>query len=122
MKRALLIIGVSLFFSYGYSQNIDKTNKKFEAFLAEHAKNENYKLKEYVFKIDASELKSKNVSEFFSILNNKEGIIDYYIDKTNSYIHLYYVNNLDEGIIQELIQKGNFSSAKKIKNEYINIK
>ena len=78
MKKSTLLLVVSLISFYGYSQNIDKTKKQYEKYVFEHRQNENLKLREHVFQIDVSELTQSKMDNFFSVLDAKEGIVDYY--------------------------------------------
>ncbi|HCQ28695.1 MAG TPA: hypothetical protein DIU39_00300 [Flavobacteriales bacterium] len=122
MKKSTLLLVVSLISFYGYSQNIDKTKKQYEKYVFEHRQNENLKLREHVFQIDVSELTQSKMDNFFSVLDAKEGIVDYYYNKNTGEIHIFYVNYIDEGIIEELIRKSDFSSPQKIKDEIFEIK
>ncbi len=120
MKKSFLLLIITLFSVYGYSQTLDKTNKRYEAFLAEQKQNPDLKLRLFIL---SSNLQSyHNLNYLQKVFSEKEEIISVQTFENKNQIFIYYVNTIDESTITELLKKARLVDYVKIQDELYTIK
>jgi len=104
MKKTVLWLTIILSSFYSYSQTLEKTNKRYEAFLAEQRRNPDLKLKKMTLKFSSEFLdKQEILDERLNKLLSAEAVIQISTGNDRNVIVIIFKEGLEYKLDQTIL-------------------